>query len=72
MSYGLFGLADALDEAGWMKVLSLEGYAARSRIPPEALQQALFLYQEAQGVTSLSRFLGRSHSLRQYPLPSSA
>ena len=43
----LFGLEDALGEGGWLKALKLAGYAARSRRPPEALQQALFPYPEA-------------------------
>ncbi len=45
----LFGLEDALGEDGWLKALRLEGYAARSRRRPEALQQALFPYHEAWG-----------------------
>ena len=43
----LFGLEDALGEAGWLKMLRLEGYAPRSRRRPEALQQALFPYLAA-------------------------
>jgi uncharacterized protein (DUF58 family) len=43
------GLEDALGEDGWLKALRLEGYAARSRRRPEALQQALFPYHEAWG-----------------------
>ncbi len=42
----LFGLQDLLGDAGWLKALRMEEYAARSR-PPEALQQALFRYAEA-------------------------
>jgi hypothetical protein len=42
----LFAL-DALGDAGWLKALRLEGYAARTRRPPVALQQALFPYLEA-------------------------
>ncbi len=49
----LFGLEDALGEAGWLKGLRLEGYATRSRRRPEALQQALFPYHEAWGSRSL-------------------
>ena len=45
----LFGLEDALGEAGWLKALRLEGYAVRSRRRPDALQQALFPYHEAWG-----------------------
>jgi len=33
----LFGLGDALGEAGWLKALRLEGYAARARRRPAAL-----------------------------------
>jgi hypothetical protein len=43
----LFALDEALGEGGWLKALRLEGYAARSRGRPEALQQALFPYLEA-------------------------
>ncbi len=43
----IFGLEDALGEGGWLKALRLEGYAARARRRPEALQQALFSYLEA-------------------------
>ncbi|MDQ3856478.1 MAG: helix-turn-helix domain-containing protein [Chloroflexota bacterium] len=43
----LFGLEEALGEAGWLKALRLEGYAPRSRSKPEALQGALFSYLEA-------------------------
>lgn len=42
----LFGL-DALGDGGWLKALKLEGYAARARRRPDALQQALFPYLEA-------------------------
>jgi transposase InsO family protein len=42
----LFAL-DALGEDGWLKALRLEGYAARARRRPEALQQALFPYLES-------------------------
>ena len=34
----------ALDEAGWLKALELEGYAPRAPRCPRALQQALFPY----------------------------
>lgn len=36
-----------LDEAGWLKALRLEDYAARIPRRPEMLQQALFAYREA-------------------------
>jgi hypothetical protein len=39
----------ALDEAGWLKALRLEDYAARRPRRPEMLQQALFPYHEAWG-----------------------
>ena len=38
---------EALGEGGWLKVLELEEYAARSRNKPEPLQGALFPYLEA-------------------------
>ena len=44
----LFAL-DALGEGGWLKAMSLEGYAPRSPRRPEGLQQALFAYHEAWG-----------------------
>jgi putative transposase len=37
----------ALDEAGWLKIVKLEGYASRRPHPPLALQQALFPYLDA-------------------------
>jgi transposase len=37
----------ALDEAGWLKVVELEGYAPRRPRPPLALQQVLFPYLDA-------------------------
>lgn len=37
----------ALDEAGWLKALKLEGYAPRRSRKPRALQEALFPYLEA-------------------------
>jgi putative transposase len=43
----LFGLEEALGEDGWLKAHRLDGYAARSRRRPDALQQALFPYLEA-------------------------
>jgi transposase InsO family protein len=43
----LFALEDALGEAGWLKALGLEGYAARPRGKPGALQGVLFSYLEA-------------------------
>lgn len=43
----LFALQEALGDAGWLKALRLEGYAARTRRRPEALQQALFSYLDA-------------------------
>lgn len=43
----LFALQEALGDAGWLKALRLEGYAARSRAEPATLQQALFPYLEA-------------------------
>jgi len=44
----LFALDEALGEGGWLKALALDGYAARSRIKPEALQGVLFSYLETQ------------------------
>lgn len=43
----LFALEDALGEGGWLKALRLEGYAARTRERPQALQQVLFSYLDA-------------------------
>lgn len=43
----LFALEEALGEGGWLKVLSLDGYAPRSRNKPEMLQEVLFSYLEA-------------------------
>jgi hypothetical protein len=43
----LFALEDALGEGGWLKALRLDGYAARNRRRPEALQHPLFPYLEA-------------------------
>lgn len=40
----LFALEEALGEGGWVKALGLDGYAARSRSKPEALQGVLFSY----------------------------
>ncbi|MCA1730189.1 MAG: hypothetical protein LC751_12505 [Actinobacteria bacterium] len=40
-------LKEALGEGGWLTALALDGYAARSRRRPEALQQTLFSYLEA-------------------------
>ncbi len=37
----------ALDEAGWLKVLKLKGYASRRPAGPMALQEVLFPYLEA-------------------------
>jgi hypothetical protein len=37
----------ALDEAGWLKVVELEGYAPRRAQRPLALQQVLFPYLDA-------------------------
>jgi hypothetical protein len=42
----LFAL-DSLGECGWLKALSLKGYAPRRPRGPLALQQALFPYAEA-------------------------
>lgn len=42
----LFAL-DALRERGWLTALRLEGYAARARWRPVALQQALFSFLDA-------------------------
>ena len=39
----------ALDEAGWLKAMRLEDYAARGPRRPEILQEALFPYHEAWG-----------------------
>jgi hypothetical protein len=36
-----------LGEAGWLKALRLEKYAARARLEPQAVQQVLFAYTEA-------------------------
>jgi Integrase core domain len=38
----LFELQDSLGDAGWLKALRLDGYAARTRRRPEALQHPLF------------------------------
>ncbi len=43
----LFNLEDALGRNGWLKALGLDGYAARSRVKPVMLQQALFAYTDA-------------------------
>lgn len=43
----LFALDETLGEGGWLKALGLEGYVARSREKPEALQQVLFTYLKA-------------------------
>ncbi len=43
----LFALEDALGDAGWLKALALDGYAARSRGKPGMLQGELFSYLEA-------------------------
>jgi transposase len=43
----LFELQDSLGDAGWLKALRLDGYAARTRRRPEALQHPLFPYLEA-------------------------
>lgn len=43
----LFELQDSLGDAGWLKALRLDGYAARTRRRPEALQHPLFPYVEA-------------------------
>lgn len=43
----LFELQDSLGDAGWLKALRLDGYAARTRWRPEALQHPLFPYLEA-------------------------
>ena len=45
----LFALDEVLGEGGWLKALGLEGYAARSRKKPAALQEVLFAYYEAWG-----------------------
>jgi hypothetical protein len=37
----------ALDEAGWLKALKLEGYAPRRPSGPMALQEVLFSYLDA-------------------------
>ncbi len=37
----------ALDEAGWIKALKLQGYAPRAPRRPQALQQALFPFASA-------------------------
>ena len=47
-SYGLPQLRlFALDDAGWLKVVKLEGYAPRAPRSPRALQQVLFPYLDA-------------------------
>ena len=43
----LFDLQDSLGDAGWLKVLRLDGYAARNRRCTEALRHPLFPYLEA-------------------------
>jgi putative transposase len=43
----LFGLAEFLGEAGWLKAVRLRGYAPRGSRKHPALQQALFAYAEA-------------------------
>jgi len=43
----LFALEDALGDAGWLKVLALDGYAPRSQSKPEMLQEVLFPYLDA-------------------------
>jgi hypothetical protein len=43
----LFALEDVLGDKGWLKALALDGYAARSRGKPMALQEVLFSYLEA-------------------------
>lgn len=43
----LFALEEVLGESGWLKALSLDGYAARFRSKPEMLQEVLFSYLEA-------------------------
>ncbi len=43
----LFALQDLLGDAGWLKALRLNGYAARTRRRPQALQYSLFPYLEA-------------------------
>ena len=43
----LFALEDALGKGGWLTALALDGYAARSRNKPKALQGILFSYLEA-------------------------
>lgn len=43
----LFDLAEVLGEEGWLKVLRLDDYAARSPRRSEMLQQVLFAYTEA-------------------------
>ena len=45
----LFGLAEGLGQAGWLKMLRLDDYAPRKRQRPGMLQQALFPYGEAWG-----------------------
>ena len=42
----LFELQGWLGDAGWLKALRLDGYAARTRRRPETLQHPLFLYLE--------------------------
>jgi hypothetical protein len=44
----LFAL-DALGEGGWLKAMSLEGYAPRRPGPPRALQEALFPFSVGWG-----------------------
>lgn len=43
----LFALEEALGEGGWLKALGLDGYAARARSKPAAIQEVLFSYLEA-------------------------
>ena len=43
----LFGLAEVLEEAGWLKALRLHDYAPRGPRRPTKPQQALFPYADA-------------------------
>ncbi len=43
----LFALEEMLGEGGWLKVMKLEEYVARTKRRPVAVQQVLFPYLDA-------------------------
>lgn len=43
----LFGLADALGDDGWLRMLRLDDYALRRPRRPDMLQHVLFAYTDA-------------------------